>query len=86
MVSLEYSYIYIYLCVLISVDIAAEWAHAAIMANHGQNCCAASRTFVQQGIYDTFVAKSKEAAINRIVGNPWDDITMQGPQVRVMLP
>jgi len=63
------------------VDEAAEWAHAAIMNNHGQNCCAGSRTFVQEGIYEEFVKKAKTAAENRIVGDPWDDITMQGPQI-----
>ena len=69
--------------VVLPVDEAAEWAHAAIMNNHGQNCCAGSRTFVQEGIYEEFVKKAKTAAENRIVGDPWDDITMQGPQVRI---
>ena len=32
------------------------------MVNMGQCCNAASRTFVQEGIYDKFVAKSKELA------------------------
>ncbi len=63
------------------VDNAAMWAHNAIMANHGQNCCAGSRTFVQEGIYDQFVEISKTMAENRIVGDPWEDMTMQGPQV-----
>lgn len=35
-----------------NVEEAAEIAHNAIFANHGQNCCAGSRTFVQEGIYD----------------------------------
>lgn len=35
-----------------NVDEAVEIAHNAIFANHGQNCCAGSRTFVQEGIYD----------------------------------
>ena len=29
------------------LDKAVEIAHEAIFANHGQNCCAGSRTFVQ---------------------------------------
>ncbi|ELU18353.1 hypothetical protein CAPTEDRAFT_177698 [Capitella teleta] len=51
------------------------------MANHGQNCCAGSRTFVHEKIYDEFVKLSKMQAENRIVGDPWDDITMHSAQV-----
>nr|AVR59241.1 aldehyde dehydrogenase 1 [Platynereis dumerilii] len=63
------------------LDNAVEWAHAAIMNNHGQNCCAGSRTFVQEEIYDAFVAKAKAIADKRVVGSPWADGTQQGPQV-----
>lgn len=34
------------------VDEAVKIAHTAIFFNHGQNCCAGSRTFVQENIYD----------------------------------
>ncbi len=34
------------------LDNAALICYNAIFANHGQNCCAGSRTFVQAGIYD----------------------------------
>ena len=57
------------------------WAHSAVMTNHGQNCCAGSRTYVHEAIYDEFVEKCKAQAENRIVGDPFDGITMQGPQV-----
>ncbi|CAH1780584.1 unnamed protein product [Owenia fusiformis] len=63
------------------VDDAVQWAHSGIMNNHGQNCCAASRTFVHADIYDEFVAKSKTAAENRTIGDPWEAGTMQGPQI-----
>ena len=63
------------------MDVAATWAHEAIMGNHGQNCCAGSRTFVQEEIYESFVEKCRNLAQNRIVGDPWDAMTMQGPQV-----
>lgn len=59
------------------------WAHAAIMNNHGQNCCAGSRTYVEASIYDEFVAKSKEMASFRQVGDPFDALTQQGPQVSI---
>lgn len=63
------------------LDIAAFWAHAAIMNNHGQNCVAGSRTFVQDTIYDEFVKKCVTLAENRCVGDPFDGKTQQGPQV-----
>ena len=56
-------------------------AHDAIMSNHGQCCCAGSRTFVHEDIYDEFVARSKKLAEKKIVGDPFDAKTEQGPQV-----
>lgn len=63
------------------LDEAVEICHNAIFANHGQNCCAGSRTFVQAAIYDEFVEKAVEMAKKRVVGDPFDDATQQGPQV-----
>uniref|UniRef100_A0A0B7AFI5 Omega-crystallin n=1 Tax=Arion vulgaris TaxID=1028688 RepID=A0A0B7AFI5_9EUPU len=63
------------------VDFAVTCAHGGIMNNHGQNCCAASRTFVQDTIYEEFIQKSRELVANRIVGNPFDPETQQGPLV-----
>ncbi|KAG5893698.1 hypothetical protein JTB14_017805 [Gonioctena quinquepunctata] len=63
------------------VNEAVEIAHEAIFANHGQNCCAGSRTFVQSGIYDEFVKKSAAKAKARKVGNPFESGVQQGPQV-----
>jgi len=65
----------------VDLDEAVEIAHNAIFANHGQNCCAGSRTFVQEAIYDKFVAKAVEMARNRRVGNPFEAGIQQGPQV-----
>lgn len=64
-----------------NLDEAVEIAHNAIFANHGQNCCAGSRTFVQEGIYDAFVAKAAEMARARKVGDAFAEGTQQGPQV-----
>ncbi|EDW30584.1 GL26863 [Drosophila persimilis] len=47
----------------------------------GQCCCAGSRTFVEDKIYDEFVERSAERAKKRTVGNPFDLKTEQGPQV-----
>ncbi|CAG5115485.1 unnamed protein product [Candidula unifasciata] len=63
------------------VEFAVNCAHGAIMNNHGQNCCAASRTFVQDSIYEEFVQKSQQLVANRKVGNPFIEGTQQGPLV-----
>jgi aldehyde dehydrogenase (NAD+) len=67
----------------VDLDEAVEIAHNAIFTNHGQNCCAGSRTFVQSGIYDAFVKKAVEKARARKVGDPFDASVHQGPQVSI---
>ncbi|KAG9774449.1 Aldehyde dehydrogenase [Exophiala dermatitidis] len=64
------------------LDQAVKWAHFGIMSNQGQICTATSRILVQRGIYNTFIAKYKEA-VEKLskVGNQWDEATFQGPQV-----
>lgn len=44
---------------------------------------AGSRTYVQEKIYDEFVARSIERTKRRKVGDPYDESTEQGPQVRI---
>lgn len=63
------------------VDKAVQIAHDACFANHGQCCCAATRTFVQEDIYEEFVKKSTELAMKRKVGDPFAPDTVQGPQI-----
>jgi len=63
-----------------NLDEAVKICYDCVFENAGQCCCAASRTFVQAGIYDKFVAKATEMARNRKVGSPWEDVD-QGPQV-----
>ncbi|XP_043515585.1 retinal dehydrogenase 1 [Frieseomelitta varia] len=65
----------------VDVKEAAEIAYNAIFANHGQNCCAGSRTFVHAKIYDQFVTYAKQLALKTIVGDPFDSETQQGPQI-----
>jgi aldehyde dehydrogenase (NAD+) len=60
---------------------AVEGAHFGLFFNHGQCCCAGSRVFVEEKIYDEFVEKSGARARNRTVGDPFDPKTEQGPQV-----
>ena len=63
------------------LDKAIEGSHFALFFNQGQCCCAGSRTFVEEKIYDEFVEKSVARAKKRTVGNPFDKNTEQGPQV-----
>ena len=65
------------------MDEAVEICYEAIFANHGQNCCAGSRTFVQAGMYDRFVEKAAARAKARKVGDPWQDGVEHGAQVRL---
>ena len=67
------------------VDEAVTICYNAIFANMGQCCCAGSRTFVHEQIYDSFVKKASEMASGRKVGNPFDDGVEQGPQVETKL-
>ena len=71
----------VYVPMFLIVPWAARIAHEAIMDNQGQNCCAGSRTFVHEDIYDEFIAKAAELALNRKVGDPWLKNTENGPQV-----
>lgn len=47
----------------------------------GQCCCAGSRTFVHEHIYDEFLEKAKARALKRVVGDPFIKVVEQGPQV-----
>ena len=71
-------------CIVFSdadLDDAVQQAHDYLFFNHGQCCCAGSRTFVEESIYDEFVKKSVEKATKIKVGDPFDKNTDQGPQV-----
>uniref|UniRef100_A0A4W5P2A1 aldehyde dehydrogenase (NAD(+)) n=1 Tax=Hucho hucho TaxID=62062 RepID=A0A4W5P2A1_9TELE len=60
---------------------AVEQSHFALFFNQGQCCCAGSRTYVQDTIYDEFMERSVERAKSRVVGDPFNMKTEQGPQV-----
>jgi aldehyde dehydrogenase (NAD+) len=64
------------------VDLAVTTAHKALFTHAAQVCFAASRVYVHSKIYDQFVASSVELAKKRIVGDPFDPKTEQGPQVQ----
>ncbi|KAG8627934.1 hypothetical protein KVT40_003807 [Elsinoe batatas] len=63
------------------IDNAISWVNFGIFFNHGQCCCAGSRIYVQDTIYDKFVQRFKERAQKNVVGDPFSADTFQGPQV-----
>jgi len=63
------------------LDYAVGQSSFGLFFNQGQCCCAGSRIFVHEKIYDAFVEKSVEAAKTISVGDPFDANTQQGPQV-----
>ncbi|MFQ5562559.1 MAG: aldehyde dehydrogenase family protein [Parvularculaceae bacterium] len=63
------------------LDEAVDGAFGAIFLNQGQNCCAGSRAFVHERIYDAFVEKLAEKARARRIGDPLKADTEHGPQI-----
>ncbi len=63
------------------MDQAIEGSHMALFFNQGQVCCAGSRVFVEEKIYDEFVEQSTVRARKTTLGDPFDPSTDQGPQV-----
>jgi aldehyde dehydrogenase (NAD+) len=65
----------------VDLDAAVEGAHMGLFSNQGQSCCAGSRVFVEESIYDRFVERSIARATKRVVGDPFDPRTELGPLV-----
>lgn len=65
------------------IEQALDGVQLGILFNQGQVCCAGSRIFVQEGIYDEFVEKAIERFKNIKVGDPLDESTQMGAQVNV---
>jgi aldehyde dehydrogenase (NAD+) len=63
-----------------NIDDAVEKIHFGLFFNHGQCCCASSRVYVHESVYDEFVEKSIKKANERTVGDPFGQVD-QGPQV-----
>lgn len=63
------------------IEQAISWVNFGIYFNHGQTCCAGTRIFVQEGIYDKFLEAFKKRALANKVGDPFHHETFQGPQV-----
>jgi aldehyde dehydrogenase (NAD+) len=63
------------------LDAAAAGAHFGLYFNQGQCCCAGSRLFVEDKVYDKFIDKLVSMNRDRRLGDPFDPETHQGPQV-----
>lgn len=62
-------------------DMAMDGLQLGILFNQGQVCCAGSRVFVQEDIYDQFVKEAVEKFEQVKVGIPWEADTQMGAQI-----
>lgn len=62
-------------------ELAMEGLQLGILFNQGQVCCAGSRVFVHEDIYDKFVKEAVERFERVKVGMSWNEDTQMGPQV-----
>ncbi|NBT09979.1 MAG: aldehyde dehydrogenase family protein, partial [Betaproteobacteria bacterium] len=63
------------------LDSAVEGAMISKYRNAGQTCVCANRLYVQEGVYDAFVAKLAEKAKGIKVGNGFEAGVNQGPLI-----
>lgn len=63
------------------MDKALDGAILGILFNQGQVCCAGSRLFIQEGIYDEFLERLQEKFEAVKVGDPLDPETQMGSQI-----
>lgn len=63
------------------IEHAVQQTHLGLFLNQGQCCIAGSRVFVEQKVYAEVVERSTKLAKERVVGDPMNPNTRQGPQV-----
>jgi aldehyde dehydrogenase (NAD+) len=63
------------------LDAAIEGAHFALYFNQGQCCCAGSRLYIDEKVYDEVIDRIAEKNKSTKIGDPFDPQTQQGPQV-----
>ncbi|BHF84011.1 Aldehyde dehydrogenase, mitochondrial [Sparganum proliferum] len=63
------------------LDQAVKETQHGLFLNQGQCCCSGTRIYVEEPIYEEFLERSAAAAKVRVVGDPFDPKTDQGPQV-----
>jgi phenylacetaldehyde dehydrogenase len=64
-----------------ALENAIPGAAMGIYANHGQNCCAGSRLYVHESIFDKVVAGISQIARQTALGSSLDPDTQMGPLV-----
>ena len=62
-------------------EMAMDGLQMGILFNQGQVCCAGSRVFVQESIYDRFVEEAVKRFNKVKVGLPWKEETQMGSQI-----
>ncbi|NPD30439.1 aldehyde dehydrogenase family protein [Eggerthellaceae bacterium zg-1084] len=62
-------------------DMMLDGVQLGILFNQGQVCCAGSRIFVHEDIYDRFVEDAVAAFKKVKVGMPWEEDTQMGSQI-----
>ncbi len=62
-------------------EMAMDGLQMGILFNQGQVCCAGSRVFVQESIYDRFVEEAVKRFNKVKVGLPWEEETQMGSQI-----
>ena len=63
------------------LEAAVDGAMLGLYLNQGQCCCAGSRLFVEEKVYDAMVDRLATKSLDRKLGDPFDPSTQQGPQV-----
>lgn len=63
------------------IDSAVEGAFASKYRNAGQTCVCSNRIYVQEGVYEAFVAKFAAKVKTAKVGNGFEDGVNQGPLI-----
>lgn len=62
-------------------EMVMDGVQLGILFNQGQVCCAGSRIFVHEDIYDKFCEEAAERFSKVKVGLPWEDDTQMGSQI-----
>lgn len=62
-------------------EMAMDGLQMGILFNQGQVCCAGSRVFVQESIYNRFVEEAVKRFNKVKVGLPWKEETQMGSQI-----
>lgn len=67
-----------------NLDEAVESVLFGIFYNQGEVCCAGTRLFVQEGIYDKFLEMLKKRTLELKVGDPFDPTVTYGAQTNAL--